>query len=372
MKILQLGKAYPPANLGGVEVVIQLLNEGLNDAGISCDALGVNDTNVYKEEKYRQGTIYRAKLLTKKFSTLFSIQLIFILKKNWKKYDIITIHSPDPMSCFALWLVNPKCKIVLYWHSDILRQKLLLKFYKPFMNWLLRRSDLIITTSQKYLDGSQYLSKYKGKSAVIPIGLNVEVLPNIDNIVNNFKEFDGKNIVFSLGRLAYYKGFQYLVLAAKNLPANSIVIIAGAGEQKEELNKIIEENNLQQKVFLIGKITEDEKDFLFRNAKIFALSSIYKTEAYAIVQVEALAYGLPIISTRIAGSGVDWVNQNEITGITVNVKSSLEISEAINFLLTNEDVRKLYSANASKRYKDLFTHHKMIDLITEQYEKVLK
>ena len=64
MKILQLGKAYPPANLGGVEVVIQLLNEGLNDAGISCDVLGVNDVPIYIKEKYKQGFIYRAKLLT--------------------------------------------------------------------------------------------------------------------------------------------------------------------------------------------------------------------------------------------------------------------------------------------------------------------
>ena len=55
MTILQLGKAYPPANLGGVEVVIQLLNEGLNDAGISCDVLGVNDVPIYIKEKYKQG-----------------------------------------------------------------------------------------------------------------------------------------------------------------------------------------------------------------------------------------------------------------------------------------------------------------------------
>ena len=79
MKVLQLGKAYPPANLGGVEIVIQLLTEGLNDHGIVCDALGVNDIPVYKIEEYKQGKIYRAKLLKKKFSTLLSFQLPSLL-----------------------------------------------------------------------------------------------------------------------------------------------------------------------------------------------------------------------------------------------------------------------------------------------------
>ena len=134
---------------------------------------------------------------------------------------------------------------------------------------------------------------------------------------------------------------------------------------------IIDENSLHEKVFLLGKISEEEKEFLFRNAKIFALSSIYKTEAYAIVQVEALSYGLPIISTKIPGSGVDWVNKDKETGIIVPIRDSLSISKAINSLLNDEELYKKYSENAYNRYSENFTKDKMIEKIIALYNKLL-
>lgn len=372
MKLLQLGKAYPPANLGGVEIVIQLLTEGLNDHGIVCDALGVNDIPVYKIEEYKQGKIYRAKLLKKKFSTLLSFQLPSLLKKITNQYDIITIHSPDPMACLALWLVKPKCKVVLYWHSDILKQKLLLTFYNPLLNWLLKRADKIIATSPNYINGSKYLSKHFSKCEVIPIGIDhPQKVENINNEYKRFEHLKNRKIIFSLGRLAYYKGYEFLVKSAKEISDDAVILIAGAGEENDKLINIIDENSLHEKVFLLGKISEEEKEFLFKNAKIFALSSIYKTEAYAIVQVEALSYGLPIISTKIPGSGVDWVNKDKETGIIVPIRDSLSISKAINSLLNDEELYKKYSENAYNRYSENFTKDKMIEKIIALYNKLL-
>lgn len=370
MRILQFGKAYPPANLGGVEVVIQLLTEGLNDENITCDALGVNDKSKFEISKYKDGKIYRAKLITKKFSTLFSIQLILILKNIWQRYNIITIHAPDPMSCLALRIVNPKCKIVLYWHSDILRQKTLLKFYNPLQNWLLKRADLILASSPNYIEGSEYLSKYKYKCEVLPIGIDQNSLNKIQR-ENRFTKFKNTDFVFSLGRLAYYKGYEYLVLAAKQIHDGTIVIIAGAGEEHDRLRKLIIDNHLQDKVFLVGKISDEEKLFFFQNAKMFILSSIFKTEAYAIVQVEALLHGLPIISTRIKGSGVDWVNQDMVTGIIVPVKDSDSIAKAVNQLIDDDRLSREFSKNALERYENLFTRKKMIDNILKVYKKLL-
>ena len=133
MKILQLGKAYPPVNLGGIETTIQLINEGLHLESIKCDVLGVN--NKFKSEEYylEHGIVYRCALLFKAFSTLFSFSLIVKLSKIHRNYDIIHIHHPDPMSALALWIANPSSKIILHWHSDILRQKYLLKIFFPIL-----------------------------------------------------------------------------------------------------------------------------------------------------------------------------------------------------------------------------------------------
>ncbi|WP_432712687.1 glycosyltransferase [Pedobacter sp.] len=369
MKILQLGKAYPPVNLGGVEVVIALLTEGLNNAGYECDALGVNDTYSFVEERGRfGGKIFRTKLIIKAFSTLLSTQLISYLNNIKNNYDIIHIHSPDPMAALALYFCKPKAKVVLHWHSDILKQKLLLFFYNPLLNWLLKRADLVIATSPTYIEGSKYLIKHKNKTAVLPIGIDVNKQGQPMSLGEaRVKEYKGKKIIFSLGRLAYYKGFEYLVLAALYLPENFIIVIAGEGNEKDRLWSLIKENNLFDKVKLIGKVTEEAKQWYFENSALFALSSIYKTEAYAIVQVEAMAYGLPIVSTQIAGSGVDWVNQNGHTGLTVPIKDEKAIASAISTILNDNELLANFKKNASERYNTMFTLDRMIVQQIELY-----
>lgn len=371
IKILQLGKAYPPVNLGGVEVVIQLLSEGLNQKGISTDALGVNGRYMFQVERGKHGgEIFRVKLLLKAFSTLLSTQLILFLNQVKRNYSIIHIHSPDPMAALALFICRPKCKVVLHWHSDILKQKLLLFFYKPILHWLLRRSDLILATSPTYIDGSTYLTKYKAKTELLPIGIDIELPGEIPDDNRFVGICSGKKVVFSLGRLAYYKGFEYLVEAASFLPDDYIVVIAGEGTERAKLEAVIEKYNLSKKVFLLGKVSEVEKIWLFKNCDIFALSSVAKTEAYAIVQVEALAFGKPLVSTRIPGSGVDWVNQHNETGITVPIEDAQALSAGIIKILSEPDLYKQYSLNAYARYKSLFTNDIMIDDLIKYYNSL--
>ncbi|BAV10206.1 rhamnosyl/mannosyltransferase [Filimonas lacunae] len=373
MKILQLGKAYPPANLGGVEVVIQLLCEGLNKKGVYCDALGVNDKREFKKENgVNGGIVYRAKLIVKAFSTLLSLNIIYLLKKIRKEYDIIHIHAPDPMSALALLLVNPKAHIVLHWHSDILRQKLMLFFFSPIQRWLLNRVDIIIVTSPNYAAGSVALQRHAHKIKILPIGIDVDDHLHEEEGCNIRDRYTGKKIVFSLGRLAYYKGYEYLVKAAKYLPDNIVIIIAGEGNERKKIELLIAENKLDDKVQLLGKVSDKVKTNLFRQCDVFALSSIFKTEAYAIVQVEAMAYGKPIVSTRIPGSGVDWVNQNGETGITVSIRDERALAEAVIQILANDDHYKVLSAQARKRYEAYFTLSKMIDDVVFLYNQLLK
>jgi len=373
MKILQLGKAYPPVNLGGVEIVIELLSEGLNANAYECDALGVNGNYSFEVDKGKfGGLIYRTKLLVKAFSTLFSLQLIVQLFKLRNNYDIIHIHAPDPMAAFALFICRPKTKIVLHWHSDILKQKFLLFFYSPIQRWLLKRADLILVTSPPYLVGSKVLEKFRSKVKVLPIGIPNPVqscvTPSVPQALKN--EIGEKKIVFSLGRLAYYKGFEYLILAAKDMPENYLIVIAGDGNERARLVNLIQANGLTNKVKLIGKISDGEKDWLYRHASLFALSSIYKTEAYAIVQVEALAYGMPIVSTQIPGSGVDWVNANGLTGITVPIMNSKALSRAVIDILSHQEKYDQFKSNAVARYHDLFTQDVMIKQLIAYYQNL--
>jgi rhamnosyl/mannosyltransferase len=372
MKILQLGKAYPPVNLGGVEVTIQLITEGLHKLNVKCDVLGVNNTSKSEEENTKFGIIYRESLIIKAFSTLFSFNLILKLISIRNNYDIIHIHHPDPMSCFALWLSRPKCKIVLHWHSDILKQKKLLKLFKPFQTWILNRSNAIICTSKPYAENSNDLKKYLEKVKIIPIGINNAKYPYDEQLVKNIKsKFKNKNIILSIGRMSYYKGYEYLIEATKYLNPDSILFIIGDGELKQDFEQKIIRDNLSEKIILLGKVSDLEKNSYLKASDVFVLSSIFKTEAFAIVQVEAMSFSKPIVSTKIPNSGVDWVNQNMMSGLTVPICDAISLANAINSLTENVHLYDILSDGAFKRYNENFTQEVMSKNIFHLYKNLL-
>jgi len=371
MRILQLGKAYPPVNLGGVETTIQLITEGLHNRQIKCDVLGSNDNFKSIVDIKEFGQIYREGLLKKAFSTLFSIGLINRLRKIHKNYNIIHIHHPDPMSAIALWLVRPSSKIVLHWHSDILRQKNLLKIYRPVQSWLLKRSDVIIATSPNYAQGSADLAPYLNKVVVIPIGIDQSQLRSDGKMVDKIKEtYFGKKIVLTIGRMSYYKGYEYLIEAAGLLKGDVVLLVIGNGELEEELRSKARYLIDTGKIVFLGKVGDLERNCYLQACDLFVLSSILKTEAFAIVQIEAMALGKPVVSTEIPGSGVHWVNLNGASGITVPIKDSQRFASAITEIIENKELYGLLSVGAKNRFKQKFTQEVMIDSLLDLYAKI--
>lgn len=373
MKILQLGKAYPPANLGGVEVTIKLITEGLHKLGVKCDVLGVNNKYVSDNEVRNFGTIYREALIIKAFSTLFSIKLIyrlFIIRKN---YDIVHIHHPDPMATFAIWLVRPKCKIIVHWHSDILRQKYLLKLFMPFQTWLLNNCNNIICTTKSYADNSTDLQSYNHKVTVIPIGIDSSKLKFDNDIVDEIKKkFHKKKIVLSIGRMSYYKGYEFLIEAVKFFKPEINLLIIGDGELKKNLEEKVEKEKLSNQIYFLGKVDDIVRNSYLYASDIFVLSSIYKTEAFGIVQLEAMSFAKPIVSTMIPNSGVDWVNQNFISGLTVPICDSLSIANAVNLIVENSDLRIKLGKGSHDRFKNNFTQEIMTQSIFNLYTDILR
>lgn len=370
MKILQIGKFYPPK--GGIELSMFFISEELNNRGINCEVLTVSTDN-------KSGTIYDfsskiilCKKIFKISSMYLSLEMIFKLRKIIKSYDLIQIHHPDPMAALALLFSDYKGKrIVTYWHSDIVRQKLLLKLYLPIQSWLLKRSDLIITTTPNYLFGSKYLKNYLIKATSIPSGIKPIFCNNV--VYSELKKKYSENIIiFSLGRLVYYKGFEYLILSANYLPDNYKIIIGGEGPLRNKLVKLINKEGLNKKVELLGRIKDDDVGAYYKICTIFCLPSIEKSEAFGLVQVEAMSFGKPVVSTKIVGSGIDWVNINNETGKTVEPKNPREIALAITSIVENDNLYYNYSKNALKRYMNEFTIIKQVDRLLNAYNNLNK
>ncbi len=371
MKILQLGKYYPP-HIGGIEMVMYQITEGLNKRGIHCDVLCSNDKKQYEEVIINNYKVFKTKSYGKFASTSITPQMIFKLREIIDNYDIIHIHFPDPMANLALMLSKHKTKkVVLHWHSDIIKQKNLLKLYLPFQNWLLKRADRIIATTPKYIEESPYLKDYKNKCVAVPIGIDKNRLKINIKLIDELKNrYNNKKLVFSLGRLAYYKGFEYLIKSAKYLDDNYVILIGGEGELKEELLKLIKKEGLDKKVKLVGKIKDEDLGSYYYASDLFVLPSIEKTEAFGIVQIEAMNFGKPVIATKIKGSGVDWVNEYGVSGLNVEPKNPKAIAEAIYLLTKSEETYKKFSQNAKKRFEKLFTLETMINNILNIYKSL--
>ncbi|BDB66145.1 glycosyl transferase family 1 [Helicobacter cinaedi] len=365
-KILQLGKFYPP-DIGGIENVMQDICIGINARGLVCDVLCSNSSYAFSYEIVGSARIYRTKSFGKLASTSITPQMIFTLQKLIKAYDIIHLHLPDPMANLALFLSNTQDKIIIvHWHSDIIKQKYLLKLYVPLQNWLLQRADYIIGTSPKYIAESPFLQPYRDKCVSIPIGID-DIAPSpLESTLPQHpaqSKKGEKKVIFALGRLVAYKGFEYAIEAMTLLPQYCLHI-GGTGELQHKLQQKINTLGLQDRVKLIGTLSHQERTQQFRNAHIFILPSITKNEAFGIVQIEAMSQGLPVVSCSIDGSGVDYVNAHNVSGLVVPPRDPVAIAEAV--IAIDRDYER-FSHNARARFIEYFTIDTMLDSIYTLY-----
>ena len=369
MRILQIGKFYPP-DVGGIESALFDITEELNRREVRCDVLCSNSNNEYSSDIVRGYRITRTRSLGMAFSVSLTPQMIYKLCEIADQYDILHIHHPDPMANLALLCAAKKHqKIVLHWHSDIIRQKAVLKLYAPLQSWMLKRASAIIATSPPYILGSTYLTRFQYKSISIPRGIR-PLQWNADLVASIRERFPSKNIVFALGRFIYYKGFEYLIESANFLDSKTIVLIGGDGPLRKKFEALISQNNLQGKVHLLGRIPQEQLGSYFQACDVFCMPSIERSEAFGLAQVEAMSLGKPVVATTIPGSGVAWVNQNGESGINVPPRDAHALAQAINSILQDSSLRDRLSQGASERFRAEFTIEKEVDRLLQLYQSL--
>ncbi len=378
MKILQLGKFYPIR--GGVEKVMWDLTRGLSERGVDCDMLcaclpsGKTDP---QDEELEQpdgslrfnghGRVFRVKAYAKKAATMISPAMVSWLRRHRADYDILHVHHPDPMAALALRLSGFKGKVVLHWHSDILSQKFLLWLYRPLQDWLVKRADVIVGTTPAYIAASPYLKDVQAKCTYVPIGIK-PIDSDPDGAAQIKNRFPGKKIIFSVGRLVPYKGYPVLIRAMKHLPKDYHLVIGGSGPLRKSLKKLIASEHLRRRVSLEGYLSEDKLPSYYGACDIFVLSSIMKTEAFGIVQIEAMSCGKPVVATNIPGSGVSWVNEDGVSGRNVTPGDPEELAAAIQDVMSHYEA---FAEGARSRFGQLFSEDRMINSILKIYEALV-
>jgi rhamnosyl/mannosyltransferase len=178
--------------------------------------------------------------------------------------------------------------------------------------------------------------------------------------------------VFSLGRLVGYKGYEYLVDAASYLTDDYVVLIGGGGPLRGKLQAKINNAGLSDRVKLLGFLPDEVLPQYFEACDLFCMSSIWKTEAFGIVQIEAMSCGKPVVATRIPESGVSWVNEDGVSGLNADPENGKSLAEAILKVTKNEETYNKFAKGAYDRYKSLFSYEQMIDNCMRIYSGLWK
>ena len=366
MNILHIYKDYYPV-LGGIENHVRLLAEGQARRGHDVTVLVTNTARRTIVEQRDGVRVIKAGRLANVSSAPLSLSFPWHLLRM--RPDIAHLQFPYPPGEVANWLLGRAKRTVISYQSDVVRQRGWLRLYRPIMWRVLRAADRLIASSSNYVSSSPYLSELVDKTTVIPLGIELERFSSVDEgAVAEVRSRYGESPILFVGRLRYYKGLQYLIQAMDRIPARLLVV--GTGPMETEWKTLSDRLGLQDKVLFLGDVSDRELPALYHLAGIFVLPASHRSEAYGLVQIEAMASGTPVICTQL-GTGTSWINRNGETGLVVPPRDSAALVAGVNRLLDDDELREAMGTRAAVRARREFSFEIMVDRVLSLYHELL-
>jgi glycosyltransferase involved in cell wall biosynthesis len=371
MKVLQISKFYPPDH-GGIEAVARDLSAGFVRRGFEVDVLCAHKLFRHVEERDALGVrITRAASWGMLLSTSMAPGLLWQACKCRCVHDVVHVHMPDPLAALAVWVARPRARVVLHWHSDVVRQRVARHLYAPLERWLLQRADAVIATSPPYALSSPQLQSVREKVVVIPIGAPAPHPVDPQRLGQLRERHRGRRVVFALGRMTYYKGWDVLIEAARALPEDVQVVVGGGGPELPQYRARAERAGMAERVVFVGPLGSATVEAYFQLAELFCMASTVRAEAYGVAVLEAMARGLPVVATDIPGSGLGWLQRHGETGLCVPPGDARALAGALCTLLGDAGLRARYGRAGQARWAAMFTAETMAEQTVALYRRLL-
>lgn len=369
VRVLHISKYYYPF-LGGTEQVARdmvnvfkganikqaviCFNEDAKDDEITCDH------RITKVDVIDDIRIYRCGYLINISSQAISFSYAKVLEKliNDFKPNLVILHYPNPfVTHFLLKYKNQQFKLLVYWHLDITKQKILKKLFKKQNIELIKRADKILGATPKHLNESEFTPYFGEKKYILPYMIDEKklVISNEEiEMARKIKDkYNGKMLCFFIGRHVPYKGLTYLIKASRELDEDNIhFIIAGNGELTESLK---EEAKGDKKIEFVGRVTDSERRAYYYASDVICFPSITRNEGFGLALAEGMYYGHPAVTFSIEGSGVNYVSIDGETGIECPNRDYKKYAMALKKLYEDKDLRDRLGRSAKQRVEDKFT-----------------
>ena len=368
MNVVHAAKFYPPVP-GGMERVVCDLCEGTADEW-NVTVVAASDQVNTVSERLGNVDVVRVAAFGRPASLPLCPSLPWHLAK--RHADCLVLHEPNPIAGAALWLHQPAKHLVIWHHSDVLRPRWALPTYTRFVQRALyRRADCVVVSSPT-LAARSPLVRSARRVAVIPFGIDLRrfarpdpLHPRVEKLVSQ----SARPRALFVGRLVYYKGVHVLLEAARDWPGS--VVIVGDGPLEAELRDRADALGIADRVHWAGRVADDELPSYYAAADIFVLPSIAPTETFGVSQVEAMASGVPVVSTNLP-TGVPWVNQDGVSGLVVEPRDAGALSTALIALARDPGLRARLGEGARRRARADFSRERMVQSFRDLVDTVVR
>jgi glycosyltransferase involved in cell wall biosynthesis len=372
LRVCHLSKYYPPAP-GGIETHVRTLARAQAGLGaevrVFCVNHGGGGTAVEHDGPVEVTRFGRAASAAK-------LDVCPGLARALARVDadVLHLHVPGPTMTLALFRARPKLPLVVTYHSDVVRQKVRAALFRPIERSVYRRVVAILTTSPTYAAGSRFLRPYRDRIRVLPHG--IDLAPYLDpgpahlDEARAIRARHAGPLWLGCGRMVYYKGFTNAIRALAHVPGT--LLLSGDGPDAPALREEAASLGLADRIVFLGNLPH-YLDLIpyYLAADAFWFPSNARSEAFGLVQVEAMACGLPVINAAIPHSGVAWVSPHEETGLTVPVDDPAALAAAARRLMDDPGLRERLGAAGRERAIREFDHEVMAARSLDLYRQVL-
>ncbi len=373
MRILHLYKDYYPVR-GGIENHIRLLASLQQRWG--CDVTVLVTSQGSRTEEFDDAGVRVIK--AGRFATPASTPLSVSFPRWVSRLsaDVTHLHFPYPIAELSNLWWGRSARTVITYHSDVVRQKWILRAYEPFLWRVLRAADRIIATNEPYVGSSRYLRHFREKVDVVPLGIPLADFDRADGsrvgeirrrALGSFPDAEG--VLLTVGRLRYYKGLDTLLAAMPRVPA--VLLVVGSGPMEREWKSAASRLGVDDRVRFLGEVSDDELPCYYHAADVYVSSASHRSEAFGVSLIEAMACGLPVISTEL-GTGTSYVNLHGVTGLVVPPRDPAALEKGIRQLLEDKSRRGELAIRARARAHSEFSAEVMVERVDRVYRDTLR
>jgi rhamnosyl/mannosyltransferase len=366
--ILQIYKDYYPV-LGGIENTVRVLAEHLSRRGHRVTVLVTNTQPRDEVVQHGNLTIIKAARALHLASTPLSPAMLAHARRL-TDVDVVHLHFPYPPGDLVSLAVPGRPPLVVTYHSDIVRQQTMLRLYGPLLRRTLARAARILPTSPHYIASSPWLRPHAQRCTVVPLSIDPWRFAHADSdAAAALRTRYAPPLLLFVGKLRYYKGLHFLLEALPLLRTPARLLLVGSGPEEARLRAQVRQAGLNAQVHMLGEVSDTDLNALYHAADVFVLPSHLRSEAFGIVQLEAQAAGLPVVSTEL-GTGTSYVNQHGVTGFVVPPASPPALARALDTLIANPTLARHFGAAGQQRARQQFSHEHMIEQVEAIYAAV--